>query len=173
MVSYVHLNAAEALANVAELRGVYLAVFSLPPYDEGPEIGDKFVGWISDESKLAGFSLVAAYDEDRLVGFAYGYTQPPGEWWRNTDQPAPEQVKAAEKFAVMEWAVLPDQRGKGIGRRLLDELLADRREPYATLTVNPAAEARTIYEQWGWQYVASTRPGNMPGMDVMVRELGT
>jgi GNAT superfamily N-acetyltransferase len=102
-----------------------------------------------------------------------GYTQPPGEWWRGTDNPAPESIKAREKLAVMEWAVLPDQRGSGVGRRLLDELLTNRSEPYATLTVNPAANARIIYEHWGWRHVASTRPDKMPGMDVMVRELTT
>jgi GNAT superfamily N-acetyltransferase len=165
------MSPAEAVAHVGELRETYAAVFSLPPYSEGPEMAEKFVGWIHDESKLPGFNLIAAYHGDRLVGFAYGYTMPSGEWWHNADRPAPEQVKAAEKFAVMEWAVLPDQCGKGIGRRLLDALLAGRHEPYAALTVNPQAEARILYERWGWQHVASTRPGKMPGMDVMVRKL--
>ncbi|OLB80267.1 MAG: hypothetical protein AUI14_07305 [Actinobacteria bacterium 13_2_20CM_2_71_6] len=172
MTDYGHLNPAEAIARIAELREVYAAVFSLPPYNEGPEMPDKFVGWVNEESKHPGFDLVAAYDNGRLVGFAYGYTMPSGEWWHHADRPAPEAVKASAKFAVMEWAVLPDQRGKGVGRRLMDELLAGRQEPYAALTVNPQAEARTVYERWGWQYVASTRPGTMPGMDVMVRGLG-
>jgi GNAT superfamily N-acetyltransferase len=171
MTEYVHLDPATATAHVGELRDVYAAVFSLPPYNEGPEMADKFVGWIQEESKHTGFDLIAAYDAGRLVGFAYGYAMPPGEWWHGVDRPAPEHIKAAEKFAVMEWAVLPDRRGKGIGRRLMDELLANRHERYATLTVNPAAEAHTVYERWGWQYAASTRPGRMPGMDVMVREL--
>ena len=43
MVSYEHMNAADALTRIAELRSVYLAVFSLPPYNEGPEMVDKFV----------------------------------------------------------------------------------------------------------------------------------
>jgi hypothetical protein len=58
----------------------------------------------------------------------------------------------------------------GIGRRLLDELLAGRRQRWATLTVVPAADARAIYDRWGWRQVGSTRPGKMPGMAVMLLE---
>jgi ribosomal protein S18 acetylase RimI-like enzyme len=170
-ISYGHMDSAEAVTRVGELREIYAAVFSLPPYNEGSEMAEKFVGWMHEESQHPGFDLVAAYADGRLVGFAYGYTMPAGEWWHRTDRPAPEGVKAADKFAVMEWAVLPDQRGNGIGRRLLDELLHDRPEPYAVLTVNPKAEARAMYERWGWRHVASTKPSKMPGMDVMLREL--
>ena len=35
-----------------------------------------------------------------------------------TNRPAPAEMKAAEKFAAMEWAVLPDHRGIGVGRSL-------------------------------------------------------
>jgi GNAT superfamily N-acetyltransferase len=171
MTDYLHLPPAEAVSRVDRLRETYAVVFSLPPYNEGPEMADKFVDWVKEESRHSGFDLVAAYVDGRLIGFAYGYTTPAGEWWRGTDRPAPEHVKAADKFAVMEWAVLPDHRGTGIGRRLLDELLADRYERYAALTVNPAAEARTLYERWGWEHVGSTKPGKMPGMDVMLRSL--
>src|SRR5207302_9230411 len=42
-----------------------------------------------------------------------------------------------------------------------------RREAWATLTVVPAADARAIYDRWGWRQVASTWPGRMPGMAVI------
>jgi ribosomal protein S18 acetylase RimI-like enzyme len=158
-------------AVVADLRGVYAAVFSEPPYHEGPAMADRFAGWLADESRLPGFRLVASYDGGQLVGFAYGYTKAPGDWWRHADRPPVETIGAAEKFAVMEWAVLPSRRGKGIGRRLLEALLAGRPEPYATLAVNPASDARIIYERWGWRQVGSTRAGRSPAMDIMTREL--
>ena len=161
----------EVSAAARDLRSVYAEVFSLPPYNEGPELADKFLDLLAEESKRPGFSLVAAEDAGKLVGFAYGYMMPAGEWWDGTDRPAPEEVKAADKLAVIEWAVLPDRRGAGIGRRLLDELLAGRREQWATLTVVPTADARAIYDRWGWRHVASTRPGRMPGMAVMLLEL--
>jgi GNAT superfamily N-acetyltransferase len=173
-VEYRCTSPAEVSERAVELRAVYAEVFSLPPYNEGPEMADEFLDRLAEESKRPGFSLVAACGGGRplgLVGFAYGYTMPAGEWWDGTDRPAPEEVKAADKLAVIEWAVLPDRRGAGIGRRLLDELLAGRREQWATLTVVPAADARVIYDRWGWRQVASTRPGRMPGMAVMLLEL--
>jgi ribosomal protein S18 acetylase RimI-like enzyme len=171
MVEYRHLSADQALETLPALQGVYGAVFSQPPYNEVPEMRDQFAEWLRDESKRPGFDLVAAVDDGQVVGFVYGYTMPAGEWWRGTDRSAPDGVKAADKLAVMEWAVRPEHRGAGIGRRLMDELLHGRAERYATLTVNPAADARSVYERWGWRHVGSTRPGKMPGMDVMLTEL--
>lgn len=168
MIDYRH---PPPLTELPALQRVYGAVFSQPPYNEGPEMVIKFAEWLADEATKPGFDLVAAYDGSEMVGFAYGYRMPAGEWWRRTDRPAPEGVREGEKFAVMEWAVLPDRRGMGVGRAMLDELLAGRDEPYATLTVNPAAAARGFYERLGWDFVASTKPGRMPGMDVMVLPL--
>ena len=173
-VEYRGMSPAEVSAAAGDLRAVYAGVFSLPPYNEGLELADEFLDRLAEDSKRPGFSLVAACGGGRplgLVGFAYGYTMPAGEWWDGTDCPPPEEVKAADKIAVMEWAVLPDRRGAGIGRRLLDQLLAGRREQWATLSVNPAADARVIYDRWGWRQVASIRPGRMPGMAVMLLEL--
>jgi ribosomal protein S18 acetylase RimI-like enzyme len=171
---YRHVGPEGAIAATPALKAVYAAVFSRPPYNEGSEMWEKFTGWVRDESQEPGFDMVVAGPDGGgdPVGFAYGYRQPPGKWWRGADQPAPAEVKHGSTFAVMEWAVLPDHRGAGIGRRLMDELLNGRSEPYAVLTVNPAAEARQVYERWGWQHVASTRPGRMPGMDVMLLALG-
>lgn len=167
-VAYRRMTPAQAVLNVLDLRAVYAAVFSLPPYNEGPEMPAAFVAWITAESRLPGFDLVGAFTENELVGFAYGYTMPPGQWWRRTGTPAPDGVKENAKFAVMEWAVLPGYRGHGIGRRLMDDLLDRREERWATLTVNPAADARAVYERWGWRHVATTRAGAMPSMDVLV-----
>jgi ribosomal protein S18 acetylase RimI-like enzyme len=167
-ITYPHLAADEAMLSVAALQEVYAAVFSLPPYHEGPEMVDKFADWLRDESKLPGFDLVEARYGRDTVGFAYGFTKPAGIWWERTDRPAPPEVVDVDLFAVMEWAVLPAYRGAGMGRRLMDELLFDRPERYATLLVNPAAEARGIYLRWGWRHVASTKAGKLPAMHVLL-----
>jgi len=87
VIEYMRLSPAEASSRVGELRAVYKAVFSLPPYNEDPELADAFVGRIGDESQLPGFCLVAASDCARLVGFAYGHRKPVGTWWRGADRP--------------------------------------------------------------------------------------
>ena len=171
MATYRHLTAQQSVAAVHDLREVYAAVFREPPYNEGPEMADKFVGWVRDESTEPGFDMVLAQEAGRVLGFAYGYTKPAGEWWRGADRPAPDEVKSGPTFAVMEWAVQSASRGQGVGRRLMVELLAPRSEPFAALTVNPAADARALYERWGWRHIATTQPGRMPGMDVMVLKL--
>jgi ribosomal protein S18 acetylase RimI-like enzyme len=171
VVGYRHLTPEDANSRIEQYKAVYAAVFSQPPYNEGPEMADKFVGWVAAEFTEPGFTFVEAVESGTVVGFAYGYRQPAGEWWRGADLPASEEVRPNPTFAVMEWAVLPDRRRGGIGRRLMDELLAGREEPYAVLTVNPAAAARAVYERWGWRYVASTKPGKAPSMDVMLLKL--
>jgi GNAT superfamily N-acetyltransferase len=171
MASCQHHRPAEAMTQVAALRSIYAVVFREPPYNEGLDMPDQFVAWLTREAELPGFDLVTARRGDEAIGFAYGFTMPAGQWWRNTDEPAPEAIRNAEKFAVMEWAVLPDHRGRGVGRSLMDDLLASRPEPWATLTVNPAAHAESIYLRWGWQRVATTRAGKMPAMNVLVRPI--
>ena len=82
-VEYRWMSPAEASERGVELRAVYAEVFSLPPYNEGPEMADEFLDRLAEESKRPGFSLVAACGCGRphgLVGFAYGYTMPAGEW---------------------------------------------------------------------------------------------
>jgi ribosomal protein S18 acetylase RimI-like enzyme len=130
-------------------------------------MAERFVGWLHDEAVLPGFDLVEAYDGDRLVGFAYGNTMAAGDWWGHAEDDGPADVRAAEKLVVQEWAVHPDARGAGIGHRLMTELLAGRREPWATLTVNPDATARGIYERMGWRQVGRTRAGRQSGMDIL------
>jgi ribosomal protein S18 acetylase RimI-like enzyme len=172
-VDFRHMTAAEANERIEQFKAIYAAVFSRPPYNKGPEMADKFVEWVRQESTEPGFDFVQAVEYGVAIGFAYGYSRPAGRWWAGADRPAPAQVQAGPTFTVMDWAVLPDRRGKGVGRALMDELLAGRTEPYAVLTVNPDAAARRLCERLGWRHVAATQPGNSPGMDVMLLKLPT
>jgi ribosomal protein S18 acetylase RimI-like enzyme len=76
---------------------------------------------------LAGFACRAALvDDNTLVGFGYGYTTRPGQWWHDLVRRAvsPEVAREwlADAFELSELHVLPEYQGIGIGRRLLYSL---------------------------------------------------
>jgi GNAT superfamily N-acetyltransferase len=114
---------------------------------------------------------VAAELGEDLVGYAYGIPFAADGWWTEADH-EPAEVHGRPAFAVMEFIVRRDHRGRGVGTALMAALLADRSEPYATLCANPAAPARQIYHHWGWGAVALAHPPQLPPMDVLLIELG-
>jgi GNAT superfamily N-acetyltransferase len=150
---------------------LYAVVYAEPPYGEGPERVAAFAATLPGEARQPGFALVAAEDVGGLVGAAYGWTMPAGRWWTRADTEPPADLRAAEKFAVMEWVVRPDRRGTGIGAELMRRLLDGRPERWATLSSNPAAPARAIYQRAGWQWVGgSAMPDGTP-MHLLVLRL--
>lgn len=153
------------------MAAVYRLVFAEPPYNEDEQQVQEFIEIYAKQAVQSGFQLVTANEDDRLVGFAYGCAQPPGWWWRNCDTKPPEEIEQAAKFAVFEWAVLGECRGRGLGCALLDRLLRRRRDPWATLTVNPEAEAYRIYQRAGWSQVGMSHREGWPAMPVMVLRL--
>ena len=74
-----------------------------------------------------GFACRAALlDDDTLVGFGYGYTTMPGQWWhdlvrRALDKAQPQEW-LANAFELSELHVLPQFQGSGTGRIVLTEL---------------------------------------------------
>ncbi len=106
-----------------------------------------------------GFRGFIAIDGDRLVGFSYGYTGEPGQYWYDRVWAAmnPEQRRRwmePEHFEFVELAVHPEYQRRGIGGRLHDLLLEDRPEPVALLTVRADNEsAISLYRKRGWVVV--------------------
>lgn len=75
--------------------------------------------------------------------------------------PAPVAYTAVPAVAVKEIGVIRSWRGKGVARRIHDGLLATRKEPYATLMVNPAAgdgKVQRLYEGWGYTVIGNVQP---------------
>ncbi|MDT4932915.1 MAG: hypothetical protein QOK11_807 [Pseudonocardiales bacterium] len=76
-----------------------------------------------------GFACRAAVGADgTLVGFGYGYTALPGQWWhdlvRRSMPPEMAHDWLTDAFELSELHMLPEYQGHGIGRTLLLELAA-------------------------------------------------
>ena len=114
---------------------------------------------LASHLELAGLTAVGAFDGDRLVGIGYGYLGAPGQWWHDQVRAALTPAAAREwldgSFEVCELHVRPAQQAQGLGRALLDALLA--RTPAATAVLTtPDAEtrARGFYRAAGWTDLA-------------------
>jgi len=171
MVIYSHHEKTSTASLLLALVDLYGLVYAEPPYNEGTEQVERFRASLGEELTRPGFSLIAAANGERLVGATYGWTMPAGKWWSRSDQDPPLDVSEVDKFAVMEWIVHPNWRGKGIGAELIRRLLNDRQEPYATLASDPRSAARAMYERSGWLQVARTKLTWGPEMDLLVLDI--
>jgi ribosomal protein S18 acetylase RimI-like enzyme len=163
---------------VAEVSGLYAAVFGLPPFNAGD---DAIADQRDSFPKLTGrpgFRLVLARlaGTGRYVGFGYGFLLPVGStWWRGVVEPLNAAFTAEtgkRTFAVIDYGVLPDFRGRGIGRLVHDELLGGSGAERGTLAVRPTAtETQAIYRRWGWRRVGHEvmdPPVPSPEFDILV-----
>ncbi len=97
---------------------------------------------------LDGFACRAALtDHGALVGFGYGYTTRPGQWWHDLVRRAllreGSQAWLDDAFELSELHVLPGYQGSGIGRRVLTEL-ADSLPHTAMLLSTPDSDTRAF-----------------------------
>lgn len=104
-----------------------------------------------------GFRVARAHAEGRLVGFGYGYTGERGQWWtdRAASVLAPETAEEwlGGHFELVSVGVLPDVRGGGIGRQLMERLTAGLPHEHWLLmtTADEADPARRLYARLGWR----------------------
>ena len=103
-----------------------------------------------------GFACRAALLEDgTLVGFGYGYTTTPGQWWHDLVRKALDRSQAHEwlgnAFELSELHVLPDFQGSGTGRILLTELASSLSHDAMLLsTPDSTTRAFRLYRSLGF-----------------------
>lgn len=172
------VNADAAVRHADELTALFREVYAEPPYEWDVEHAELFRKRFAGQCRDAGFSLVEARSGDELIAFGFGVTlAPTTPWWHNLLTPLPDEIThehVGRTFALVELLVRRPWRRRHVAATIHRQLMQDRHEERATLTVLPAADAaQAAYVKWGWDKVAQKRnplPGS-PVFDVMVKEL--
>jgi GNAT superfamily N-acetyltransferase len=156
-------DSADAADLIDALCEVYADAYGAVPGEDVREKSGAFRVRATGALGAANYSLVTARADDRLVGFAFGYSlRPTTGWWEGL-RPKPPTGFTAETgtrtVVLAEIEVRRAWQGHGIGRRLHDAFLALRSDERATLASNPeATDTHALYERWGWD-----RLGTVPG----------
>ncbi len=140
----------------AQLVNVYRAAFSGAPHFKRELEVTRFGQVLADHIGRDGFRCCVAQEASNgVLGFAYGYPGRPGQWWYESVARAMDPVCRerwlADCFEFMEFAVLPDRQGQGIGSRIHDILIGELSNRTAVLST-PQSEtaALRLYRRRGW-----------------------
>jgi GNAT superfamily N-acetyltransferase len=121
-------------------------------------------------AERADFLFLVAREEDRVSGFAYGYTGAYGQWWTDSIARALTTAQRATwldraHFEVVELHVRPSRQREGIGSLLLAQLLTRQPHDRAVLSTQTGSrKARDFYAKNGWSELADVDfgPGYPP-----------
>jgi GNAT superfamily N-acetyltransferase len=141
----------ELSARTDDVLDVYAAAMEVPPASARTR-----KGILLSHLDRRGLRAVAALEGDQLVGIAYGYVGEPGQWWHDQVASAMTRGQASrwlrDAFEVCEFHVRPQLQGRGLGRDLLDTLLAGTDAATSVLTTpDHETRARRFYRADGWQ----------------------
>jgi GNAT superfamily N-acetyltransferase len=109
-----------------------------------------------EHAEFPGYRGLAAVEDGRVVGYAYGYTSRPGQYYHEALRavvPAGTYERwLTDCFELVELGVDPDERGRGLGGRLHDALLDGTGHATSVLTTGVDNDpARRLYEGRGWE----------------------
>jgi ribosomal protein S18 acetylase RimI-like enzyme len=148
---------------------VYGEAFAEPPYldhDRGREIRKRL---LDTHRYREGFRAFVAEDDDGAVlGMIYGYRGAAGQWWHDTVRasisPQAGREWLADSYELVEVAVAPGSQGRGIGQRLIAELLAGRQEATCVLSTRTDSRAHELYRRLGFEVIREMTfvPGGYP-----------
>lgn len=135
-------------------------MFSLPPFSGDAAEFENQRRYYPAMTGRPGFRLTVARVDHQYVGFGYGYLLPADtHWWQGLAEPVSEDLAREtghRTFAIIDYGVLSDWRGRGVGHAIHDKLLAGCGAERAALSVQPKAEeTQAIYWRWGWRKVSS------------------
>ncbi|TDC08057.1 GNAT family N-acetyltransferase [Nonomuraea longispora] len=132
------------LAAVADVAG---QTFTRPPWAEPREAARAIAERLANDALKPGFTLAVALRGDQVHGFAYGV--------RCSRLALLASQMPCGDITLRELAVLPAQRGRGLGMRLHDTLLSASPEASWWLSTHPQASAALgLYRRRGWRVAA-------------------
>lgn len=142
---------AEFVARVREAMGIYAEAMGY-----SSTVVDNRSGYATTHAGRPGFRAVAALgSDDALLGFGYGYSSEPGQWWHDQVAKALDRGTADQwlrgSLELCELHVRPARQGAGLGRLILRTLLTDAPHP-AVLLSTPEGDTRAwrLYHSLGF-----------------------
>jgi ribosomal protein S18 acetylase RimI-like enzyme len=123
-------------------------------------------------------AVVVLDDSDEPVAFGYGYLGRRGEWWHDIVVTAlgPELAERwmIDAFELAELHVLPQHQGRGLGRRILDEVVRQAKGRTMVLSTHDReSAARHLYRSSGFEDLLAgfVFPGSREVYAIMGKDL--
>ncbi|HJQ00262.1 MAG TPA: GNAT family N-acetyltransferase [Jatrophihabitans sp.] len=149
-VMIVNIPPREVRKRLDEAMSIYVAAMGYPPIS-GSQRGVHMLR----HAELDSFRCRAALDSSgAMLGFGYGYTSLPGQWWHDLVRRAVRQdteLWLGNAFELSELHVAPVVQGHGLGERVLRSLADDL--PHRTMLLStPEADNRAwrLYRRLGF-----------------------
>jgi ribosomal protein S18 acetylase RimI-like enzyme len=147
-----------------------------PPLAGEPSAGET---QMRRHARYPGYAGMAALAPDgAVVGFSYGMTDEPGQWWHEHIAPVlgveDTQRHLTGSFALTALGVDVAWQGLGVGTWLHNALLA--RVPHDRATLSTECDnttARRLYKRLGWRVIVERMRFASPGPEwvIMARSL--
>lgn len=121
--------------------------------DDGDSIKTRFLR----HSTYVGYTgMVVQNDKNEIVGFAYGYTSLPGQYYNSLIEKEfdlkEKQKWLTDCFELVELAVHSSYRKQGIGKILMTKLFEEVENETTLLTTQvDNKQARNLYESLDWR----------------------
>ncbi|GAA1598382.1 GNAT family N-acetyltransferase [Kribbella hippodromi] len=154
-----HTYGRDVLDIADELTTAYVEVFTAPPFEhrDREQTRAAFRTRLESDAERDGFhAWIERSDDGQITGFLTGWTTPAPfrtdrAYGSVLDRIGPEQVEELliGAFEVDELGVLPQARGTGLARRLLETATRDRSRAWL-LAWNQNHDAIAFYRHLGW-----------------------